>query len=73
MKTPALHLHTKILLNYLERARACGGAYSPSDSKNGPFYTIDELKAALRSRPHVPNKPEAKEVRRQKQWHKKHR
>jgi hypothetical protein len=55
--------HTKELLQFLNSARACGGWYSPYD-KNGPGYTVAEIKEVLKTREHIPNKKEAKELRR---------
>lgn len=45
---------TRQLLRYLKDARVNYGMYD---------YTVDELKAELSTRPHVPNKPEAKALR----------
>lgn len=57
-------VHTRQLLDYLKHARACGGWYSPWDGSTG--YTIEELKAELATREHVPNKAEAKRIRQDK-------
>ena len=57
-------VHTRQLLDYLKHARACGGWYSPWDGSTG--YTIEELKAELETREHVPNKAEAKRIRQDK-------
>lgn len=64
MARPLTDEHTRVLLDYLKHARACGGWYSPWDSDTG--YTIEELKAELATRPHVPNKAEAKRIRQEK-------
>jgi len=57
-------LHTKELMDYLNRARKCGGGYSPFD--NDICFSIGEIKAALSYREHIPNKKEAQKIRQQK-------
>ena len=48
-------------------AYACGGYYNPIENYNAGFeFTTEEILAELNARPHVPNKKEAKEIRRQK-------
>ena len=63
-KPPAADMSTRELLFTLGKARACGGWYSPYDANGGPGYTVEELKAELAGREHVPNKPEGKALRR---------
>lgn len=58
--------HTKVLLKDLEHARACGGRYSPWHPSSIEPFTIEELKAELALREHVPNKKESKEIRKAK-------
>ena len=43
--------------------RVGGHWYSPGGSDSG--YSLDEVKAELATREHVPNKPEAKALRRE--------
>lgn len=64
---PLEHLtkkHTKQLMGYLGMCRKFGGFYSPFDNANG--VTIDQVKAELATREHVPNKHEAKAIRQAK-------
>jgi hypothetical protein len=49
-------IHTKVLLNMLASCR-CGFYDEPGDP------TLDEIKAELAKRPHVPNKLEGKKLR----------
>ena len=63
---PVESLPTRQLLDYLNLARKFGGWYSPVDSHSNIGYTFDELKAEAAKREHVPNKQEAKELRRQR-------
>jgi hypothetical protein len=56
--------HTKVLLQYLKHARACGGCYSPWEYGDG--ITIEQIKEELALREHVPNKKESKEIRKAK-------
>lgn len=65
-------IHTKVLLDWLNHARKCGGSYSPSGTYVDVF-SIDELKAELATREHIPNKEEAKKIRQQKAWSKRNR
>jgi hypothetical protein len=65
--------HTKILLTWLKKARACGGAYDIFDNNSGINFTIEELKEELSKREHVPNKTEAKIIRQQKAKQKRNR
>lgn len=49
-------LHTRVLKIYLDKARKCGGYYDPGWSGYGtmrPIY-IDQIKAELATRPHIP-------------------
>lgn len=65
-------LSTRELLSMLNSTRRLGGHYQPA-YPFGPSYTADEIKTVLADRPHVPNKAEAKELRRQKAHQKRHR
>jgi hypothetical protein len=57
--------HTRELLDWLKHARACGGFYIPCDpASGGPEYTIEELKAELATREHIPSKQEGEAARR---------
>lgn len=57
-KTP-----TRQLLQLLNSARACGGSFGPTDC--GCYYiTVTQIKNELATREHIPNKKEAKEIRR---------
>lgn len=59
--------HTKQLLKWRDHSYACGGYYNPIGNYNVGFeFTTEEILAELNTRPHVPNKKEAKEIRRQK-------
>lgn len=55
--------HTRQLLPWLRRARACGGSYSPCEQAPGTHLTITALKAELATREHVPNKAESRALR----------
>lgn len=54
-------LSTRELMDYLDCARKFGGFYSPWEGSTG--YTIEEIRAELATREHVPNKQEAKALR----------
>lgn len=55
---------TRELLGWLNSARACGGWWSPCD-KNSEFgHKFEDIKAELDTREHIPNKQEAKALRR---------
>lgn len=56
---------TKVLLKWLDKARKCGSGYDPTENGDKEI-TISELKVELATRGHVPNKQEAKEIRRGK-------
>lgn len=56
--------HTKELLIFLDKARKCGGGYSPFD--NDICFTIEEIKSELTTREHIPNKKESKLIRQNK-------
>jgi hypothetical protein len=59
-------IKTKVLLGYLDKARRCGGiGYDPTNN-HGDIIPIEELKAELTKREHIPNKSEAKNIRRMK-------
>lgn len=55
--------HTRQLLNWLQRARRCGGGYSPCDQAPGTFLSVTALKAELATREHIPNKAESRAIR----------
>ena len=58
---------TRRLLNYLNHARACGGSYDITNNHcSDMVVSIDELKAELVTREHIPNKKEAKKIRQEK-------
>lgn len=59
------NLHTKVLLSYLDRARKFGGSYDPTEN-GGPCISIEDIKKELETRPHISNKKEAREIRKQK-------
>ena len=56
-------LHTRELMRYLRNAQAMG-SYDPTDG-NGKHISLEEIKAELAKRPHVPNKPEGTKLRRE--------
>lgn len=61
-----LNLPTRILLSYLDGARASGqGGYDPTGNWSGaPTISIEDIKAELAKRPHVHNKKSGSEARR---------
>ena len=63
---PIESLPTRLLLEYLALARKFGGWYSPVGSHSDIGYTYEELKAEAAKREHIPNKIEAKELRRRR-------
>jgi len=60
---PLKELHTRVLLRYLHKARACGGYYSPCYPECSCSYSAEEIKSVLATREHVSNKKEAKLIR----------
>lgn len=71
-------LTTKELMGLLQSARKCGGSYNPfydsgSAPKGSRRYTIEEIKNELATKPHIPNKIEAKKIRQDKQKAKQNR
>jgi hypothetical protein len=54
--------HTRKLMQWLEKARKCGGGWSPWDNKMD-VITFEDIKAELAKRPHIPNKKESKALR----------
>jgi hypothetical protein len=60
------NLPTKVLLQYLDGARANDGEYNPSWNwgSQGNRITIEAIKAELANRPHVHNKKSGSEARR---------
>ena len=65
--------HTRILMSWLSKARACGGGYNPFDDNSEFGFSIGELKIELSKREHIPNKQEAKTIRQQKAKEKRNR
>lgn len=61
-------IETRQLMSWRERAYACGGSYTPFDHKSNSamIFSIDDIKAELNTREHIPNKKEAKTIRQQK-------
>ena len=60
-------LHTKQLLEMLKDARKFGGYFSEDPHSRCSYaWTTDEIKGVLAQREHVPNKKEAKEIRKKK-------
>lgn len=55
-------IRTRKLLKWLNKARACGGGYDPTDN-HGPAISTEELKEELAKREHIPNKQEARQIR----------
>lgn len=55
---------TRELLGWLKSARACGGWWSPCDKNSEYGYRFDDIKAELDTREHIPNKQEARALRR---------
>lgn len=58
------NLPTKVLMRYLDGARANGSGYNPTYLHNGREIPIEEIKAELAKRPHVHNKKTGSEARR---------
>lgn len=61
-------IETRQLMSWRERAYACGGNYTPFNphSNTAMFFSIEDLKAELSTREHIPNKKEAKVLRQTK-------
>ena len=61
-------IDTRQLMSWRERAYACGGYYTPFDHKSNSamIFSIEDIKAELGTREHIPNKQEAKALRQQK-------
>lgn len=55
---------TRQLMEWLKMARRCGGWWSPCDSKSEYGYKFEDIKAELDTREHIPNKKEARALRR---------
>ena len=60
---PLSEYSTRQLKQILDSARACGGSYQPYDY--GPAYEFSDIKAEMDTREHIPNKKEAKALRRE--------
>lgn len=58
------HQHTRELMNLRVRVYRCNGEYDISDNHQGFTVTLGQLKAELATREHIPNKKEAKAIRR---------
>ena len=61
-------IETRQLMSWRERAYACGGYYTPFNhhSNSAMLFSIEDLKAELATREHIPNKKEAKVIRQTK-------
>lgn len=59
-------LSTRTLMHYLEWARLHGAYFPFGYDGSGPSVSFEAIKVELAKRPHVPNKVEAKVLRRQK-------
>lgn len=61
-------IETRQLMSWRERAYACGGSYTPFDyhSNSAMIFSIEDIKAELNTREHIPNKKEAKVLRQTK-------
>jgi hypothetical protein len=61
-------IETRQLMSWRERAYACGGYYTPFNhhSNSAMIFSIDDIKAELSTREHIPNKKEAKVIRQTK-------
>ena len=57
-------ISTRTLMGWRDRAYKCGGMYDPHDNHEGPFISIAAILAELNTREHIPNKIEAKVIRR---------
>lgn len=58
------NLPTKVLMRYLDGARANGYGYNPIYYGNSREISIEDIKAELAKRPHVHNKKTGSEARR---------
>jgi hypothetical protein len=67
-KPPVSDMGTRELLALLARIRRVGGWYTPYGTHEGPVpgYSLEEVKAELSRRPHVPTGAEAKQQRRER-------
>jgi hypothetical protein len=63
--------HTRELLRMLNDARPSGFYWV--DYPSGPKYSVEDIKAELATREHIPNKAEAKKIRQQKAKEKRNR
>ncbi len=76
MIKPLTEIPTRQLLAWRDSCYGCGGAVAVDGDKphydeggslrNG--YTLEEIKAELATREHIPNKKEAAALRRQNAW-----
>lgn len=60
-------INVRNLLKYLNYARKFGGKYDPITEDLSFMIPIGLIKEELQNREHMPNKQEAKEIRRKKQ------
>lgn len=58
-------LNTRVLMVYLRGCQRMG-SFDPTYSGGGRHITLEEVKAELAKRPHVPNKKEGEKLRREK-------
>ncbi len=65
-------VHTKTLMKWRARAYRNDGMYNPAED-DGPSIPLRAMLEELNTRPHVPNKQEAKIIRQQKAKQKKHK
>lgn len=59
-------MNTRQLMSVLAASRKTNGVYYPDYGNQSNYYTAEEIKTVLADRPHIPNKQEAKEIRRKK-------
>lgn len=66
-------LHTRQLMNLRDECFRYGHDGTWHNSSNTRWISTEQVNAELSSRKHIPNKAEAKEIRRQKAQSKRHR
>lgn len=64
--------HTRELMGLRKSIYRCKGSYDVSDNHQGMTVTLEQLKAELATREHIPNKKEGKAIRRAKAQGKTH-
>lgn len=57
-------IHTKTLLQWLNKCRKMYGEYDPYYDGRGTYIHMEQIKYELAKRPHIPNKIEGKLLRR---------